>query len=248
MGLGKAIKEASPYLELYDSITQKQVHEIGIHGREPLNLPDDPWKAALAVKAAVAGELETARFPVTVGGEHSISLGAITAALDRYPKLTVLQLDAHADLRDEYQGSRFSHACVMKRVADTGAHFVQAGVRSMSYEERQWLDQNHKDVISSRRIISDNNAISTIVDQLNHDLYLTLDLDVLDPSEMPATGTPEPGGISYQHIIALVLAIKAANKNVVGFDVVELAPIPHLTHPQFLAASLIYTMIGAFNP
>ena len=242
----EAIRQVSPYIEFYDSIIGLETSTIGIHGREPLIMPDDPWKAALLVKAAVAQELETLRHPVMVGGEHSLTLGAVSACLERYPGLTVLQLDAHADLRDQYEGSKFSHACVMRRIADLGANLVQAAVRAMCREERDWLDQNRRGVISARSILRQNDWIEKIMASLSPHVYFSLDLDCLDPAEMPATGTPEPGGISYQHIIDLALAIRDSGKQVIAMDMVELAPIPGLRHPDYLAAQLLYNLIGAF--
>ncbi|HUT52016.1 MAG TPA: agmatinase [bacterium] len=241
-----AMLAASPYIEFYDSILGRETFKLGIHGREPLVMPADPWQAALKVKAAVAPELETLRRPVVVGGEHSLSLGAVSACLERWPDLAVLQLDAHADLRDEYGGSRFSHACVMRRIAELGAKFVQAGVRALSIEERQWLDAERRDFISARAIVRGGGWVESVIGALSDHVYLTLDLDCLDPSEMPATGTPEPGGISYHHILDLALALAASGKEVIGMDMVELAPIPGLFHPDYLAAQLLYTLIGAF--
>lgn len=240
-----AIQAASAYIELYDSILEREVCRAGIHGLDPPAMPDDPSKAALAVGAAVKKELENSRFPVVVGGEHSLTSGAVRSALEAYPDLTVLQLDAHADLRDEYLGTKFSHACVMRRVADLGVPLVQAGVRSMSTEERQWLNEEGRGVISSRYILGNPDWINTIISSLSGHVYLTLDLDVLDPSEMPATGCPEPGGISYQHIIDLALALLDSGKQVVAMDMMELAPIPGMHAPDMLAASLLYTLIGA---
>jgi agmatinase len=242
-----AVREASPHIELFDNTLQKHVYKVGIHAKNPLPLlPMEPWNAALAVKNAVVPELETARFPVVVGGEHSVALGSIMACYERFPDLTVLQLDAHADLRDEYNHEKFSHACVMRRVSELGAKFVQAGVRSMSGEEKEWLEMERREVVSARYVLDNGDWTKKIIEQITGTLYITLDLDVLDPAEMPAVGTPEPGGIRYHHIIDLVLAVMRAGVRVVGFDVVELAPIQGIRHPEFLVASLIYTMIGAF--
>lgn len=241
-----AIFEASPYIEFYNPILDSEPYLTGIHGVEPLRFPDDPEKAVLAVKTAVVRELETGRHPMVIGGEHSLTAGAVKACLEAYPALTVLQLDAHADLRDSYEGTPFSHACTMRRVAELGADFVQAGVRAVSKEEHDWLDGQGRAVISSRYIRVSEDWTDLVMKKLSDQVYLTIDVDVLDPSEMPATGTPEPGGISYHHLIDLVLALKESGKQVVGADLMELAPIPGLTHPDFLCASLAYTMIGAF--
>ncbi len=241
-----AIFAASQYIELYNCVLGFEAHKIGIHGLRPLALPDDPRQATLAVKAAVARQLESARAPVMVGGEHSLTLGAVDACLDRYPDLSVLALDAHADLRDQYSGTRHSHACVMRRIDDLGVNSVSAGVRSMSINERQWLDERGRDLIFARDVIENPDWIERALSLLSDRVYLTVDLDVIDPSQMPAVGCPEPGGISYYHLIDLILALARSNKQVVACDLMELAPIPGLNHPDYLAASLLYVMIGAF--
>jgi len=242
----QAIREVSHQIELYNPILEAEPYRTGIHGLPPLELPPDPERAVMAVKSAAVHEIETNRRTVLVGGEHSLTAGAVAAYREAYPSLTVLQLDAHADLREEYEGSRFSHACVMRRVADLGVGFVQAGVRSLSGEERDWLADNGREVISSRYVLSRSDWIDRVISGLSECVYLTLDVDVLDPSEMPATGAPEPGGVSYQHIIDLVLALKGSGKQVVGFDLMEFTPVSGLHFPQFTCALLIYTMIGAF--
>lgn len=242
----RAILEASPYIELYDSVTEKDVYKFGIDALPALEMPSDPSQAARKVKRALGSVLESGSAPVLVGGEHSLTTGAVEACLEKYPDLSVLQIDAHADLRDAYEGSRHSHASVMRRIADLGVPFTQAAVRSMSREEREWLDDNGRDVVSSRRIRTEPEWAGEAAGPLTKSIYLTLDLDALDPSEMPATGCPEPGGISYHDIVDLVMFLKYTHKRVVAFDVMELAPVPGLHHPQYLAASLIYTMIGAF--
>jgi agmatinase len=243
-----AIREASPYIEHYNLILGSEPYRIGIHGVEPLILPADPWQAALTVKTAAMRELETARHPVMVGGEHSLTLGAVAAGLEGFPTLSVLQLDAHADLRDEYEGSKFSHACVMRRVAELGAPVTPVGVRAMSREERDWLDGQGREVISAREIRQDPGWTGRAIAALSDYVYVSLDVDVLDPGQMPATGCPEPGGLSYDQIVDLTLALAASGKQVIGLDLMELAPIPGLVHPTYLAASLLYTMIGAFFP
>ncbi len=242
----EAIRAASEYVESWSTVLESEPFRIGIHGRKPLSMPEDPWQAALKVKAAVGEEMETGRRPVTVGGEHSLTVGPVSAALERYPQLSVLQLDAHADLRDEYTGTRFSHACVMRRIAELGAGFVQAGVRSMSAREKQWLADNNREVITVRQIREDPAWIEAALQGLSSQVYLTFDVDVLDPSQMPGTGAPEPGGIFYDQAIDLVLALRDSGKEIIGLDMMEFAPVPGLHHADFLAASLLYTMIGAF--
>lgn len=243
-----AILAASPYLERYESVLRREPYRVGIHVRAPLKLPADPAGAIAAVETAVAETLASGRRPVVLGGEHTVTLGAVRACRDRYPDLSVLQLDAHADLREEYEGTPFSHACVMRRVAELPVPFVQAGLRAFSEEERDWLAARGQVPIHAREIVRSSAWIERCLAPLSGHVYLTVDVDVLDPSEMPATGTPEPGGIGYHHLLDLVLGLAASGKEVVGFDLVELAPLPGLHHPQYLAASLVYVMIGAFFP
>ena len=241
-----AIHEASPNIELYDADLDSEPYLVGIHGLSPLNMPQNAEKAVNIVYKAVSNELNNNKTPVTVGGEHSLTCGAVKACLEKHPDLTVIQLDAHADLRDEYENEKYSHACVMRRIADLGAGFVQAGIRSMSKEEKDWLDQNNRKIISSKHILENKNWTKKAIEDLSDNVYLTLDVDVLDPAYMPSTGTPEPGGISYYHAVDLILAISKSGKNVVGMDMMELAPVRCLHHANFLAAKLLYLMIGAF--
>jgi len=242
----EAIFQASPQLELYDSLLMSEPFRVGIHGLPPLALRDPPEAAQAEVERAVARELAEDKRPVLVGGEHSLTAAAVKACRSFYPELSVLQLDAHADLRDEFGGTKFSHACVMRRVAELGVDFVQAGVRSLSSEERDWLQGEGRAVISAREILHDPGWIERVLAGLSEAIYLTLDVDVLDPSEMPATGAPEPGGLSYHHLIDLTLAIRKSGKRVAALDLMELAPVAGLHHPDFLCARLLYTMIGAF--
>jgi len=242
----EAIRRASRYIEPWHAALGSEPYRAGIYGRGPLAMPEDPWQAALKVKAAVGEELETGRRPVTVGGEHSLTVGAVSAVLERYPSVSVLQLDAHADLRDEYEGTGFSHACVMRRLADLGADFVQAGIRSMSAPEKEWLIDNNRKVISPREIRENSDWTGTVIEGLKNQVYITFDVDVLDPSQMPSTGTPEPGGLYYDQILDLVLALKDSGKEVVGLDIMELSPIAGLHHADFTAATILYAMIGAF--
>ncbi len=242
----EAARRASQNIELYSAVLDAEPAKVGIHGRPPLHMPEDPERAVMAVKSAVVQELETGRRPVLVGGEHSLTAGSVKACLENYPSLTVLQLDAHADLRDTYDGSPFSHACVMRRVHELGARFVQAGIRSMSIEEKEWLQKEGRDLVYASDIRAGRGWVKRTLDSLSEVIYVTVDVDVMDPSEMPATGTPEPGGVSCSHLVELFLCMRESGKQVVGFDLMELAPVPGLHFPDFTCASLIYNMIGAF--
>ena len=182
--------------------------------------------------------LEKQKFPVLLGGEHSVSIGAFEAMANRYDNLTILQLDAHSDLRDEYEGSRYNHACVMARAKEY-APIVQVGVRSMDTAEKKNMDFGR--VFFAHDICGWSTAdwIEQVIPKLTENVYLTIDLDVFDPSIMPATGTPEPGGLGWYDVIALIRAA-CSQRNLVGFDIVELCPHEHLWASDFLAAKLLY--------
>lgn len=236
-----AICVASKHLEAYDIETRTEVWRQGIGTDVPVQEQSSPEAMARAVELRVEQHLTQGRYPVVVGGEHSVSIGAIRAYAQRYPDLTVLQLDAHADLREGYCGSTYNHACVMARVK---AHcpIVQVGVRSMDASEVESIDPQR--IFYARHIVETDNSqwISQVVQQLSPRVYITLDLDVFDPSIMSSTGTPEPGGLLWYPVLALLRAVCAA-RDLVGFDVVELCPDPANRACDFLAAKLIYTLL-----
>jgi agmatinase len=192
------------------------------------------------VRHRIAEYLEDDKFTVVIGGEHSVAVGAIRAYAKRYPKMTVLQLDAHADLRPEYHGSKYNHACVMARVREV-CPFVQVGVRSMDIAEREFVVPEN--MFYAEQIVGRDDWIKKVVSRLSDDVYITIDLDALDPAIMPSTGTPEPGGLGWYETLALLRAV-AEKKNVVGFDVTELCPTKDNHAPDFLAAKLIYKLLG----
>ncbi len=179
---------------------------------------------------------------VMLGGEHTISIGAVRAFKEKYPSLSVLQLDAHADLRDSYQENKFSHACVMRRIAEF-CPFVGVGVRNLSAEENAFVQENKIDLFFSHEMRDNRRWKEQVIEKLGSEVYLTLDLDVLDPSIMPAVGTPEPGGLLWYETLGFLKEL-TEKKNVVGCDVVELCPIPGMVAPDFLAAKLVYKVIG----
>lgn len=194
--------------------------------------------------------------PMVLGGEHSISYGVVKALKKRHKDLSVLQFDAHADLMDEYEGSRFSHACVMRRILDLGVPVVQVGIRNMNKEIEEYLMKNKKQAknVFFANEVSKENArfpfapgippLAKILSGLTKNVYLSFDLDTFDPSIMPAVGTAEPGGLLWNETIKAIETI-SKKVNIVGADVVELAPIPGLEAPNFLAAKLVYKIILA---
>lgn len=238
-----AILEASCNMELYDEEIEAETYRAGIHTMEPLEAVASGPEGMLArIEEAVSGVFELGKIPVMLGGEHSITLGAVRAARKRYPKLSVLHLDAHADMRMSYQGTPYSHACIGRRMIEL-CPVVQAGIRSMSVEEAAYLRKRRLPVYSAAAIRQDRAWIGKLMRQLSRDVYITVDLDAFDPAVMPATGTPEPGGMLWYDVLDLLREV-CRKKNVIGFDLVELAPIPGMVAPDFLAARLAYRMMG----
>jgi agmatinase len=238
-----AILDASAHMELYDEELWRETYQAGIH-TFPCLEPDarGPKEMIETVHQKTAEIILAGKIPVTLGGEHSISFGCVRAVKEKYPSLSVLQLDAHADLRADYQGSPYSHASVARRIAEC-CPLVQAGIRSMSAEEAAFLHAGSVRSFSADYILEDQGWCETISGHLEGDVYISVDLDVLDPAFMPSTGTPEPGGIAWKDLLCLIRTV--SNKcRIRGFDVVELSPIPGLVAPDFLAAKLIYRMMG----
>jgi len=239
-----AILEASGHMELYDEELHRETYLSGIFTRPALEADaGGPEAMTASVRQAVSDILAyDGKIPVILGGEHSISFGAVQAMRGRFPKISVLQLDAHADLRNEYQGTPFGHASVGRRISEV-CPLVQAGIRSMSSEEAAFLAEGRVKSFSADYMLEYPGWCEKICEHLQGDVYLTVDIDVLDPSIMPSTGTPEPGGISWKDLLRLVQKVSSRCR-VRGFDVVELAPIPGMIAPDFLVAKLIYRIMG----
>ena len=238
-----AILEASCNMELYDEEIEAETYRAGIHTMEPLEaVASGPEGMLGRIEETVTGVFELGKIPVMLGGEHSITLGAVRAARKRYPKLSVLHLDAHADMRVSYQGTPYSHACIGRRMIEL-CPVVQAGIRSMSVEEADFLRRRKLPSCSAAAIRRDRAWVEKLIRHLTRDVYITVDLDAFDPAVMPATGTPEPGGMLWHDVLDLLREV-CRKKNVIGFDLVELAPIPGMVAPDFLAARLAYRMMG----
>jgi agmatinase len=246
-----AIIQASRHMELYDMELRKENYQKpGIFTLKPLVVGSLSAEKMIAKVEKVYSDLVAKeKFAVMLGGEHSISYAADKPLRAKYPDLSVLQWDAHADLRDCWEGTQFSHACAMRRFYDHGKKIVQVGVRSMSNEEAQFIKKNKlvENIFSPEKFgqtkIEKAKTIKQILSRLSQDVYITVDLDGFDPSVLPATGTPEPGGLYWQDFLDLARAVFQA-KNVVGCDVVELAPIKGQPVSDFLAALVAYKMIG----
>lgn len=236
----EALIAASANMELYDIETDSEVYKEGIFTDKFIDSNLSPEELVNAVNDKIKKYIADGKFTVLIGGEHSVSIGAIAAYSDKYDDFCVLQLDAHSDLRDEYEGSKFNHACVMAR-AKENAKIFQVGIRSMDSIE---LDQMDKDcVVFAKDIQKNKDWIKEVVEKLPSHVYITLDLDVFDPSIMPSTGTPEPGGLLWHEVLDLLREV-IRQKDVVGCDVVELCPSEHNKSPDFLAAKLIYKILS----
>ncbi|MBN2138220.1 MAG: agmatinase [Sedimentisphaerales bacterium] len=235
----EAVIEASGNMELYDIETGSEVYKHGILTDEPVERDLFPEDMVQVVRQRVQKHIDRGRFPVVIGGEHSVSIGAVQAQAENNDELCVLQLDAHADLRDKYEGSKYNHACVMARIKEL-CPIVQVGIRSMSEEETAALDSSS--VFFARDIHNKTDWAGNVVAGLSDKVYVTIDLDVFDPSIMPSTGTPEPGGLYWYPVLSLLKTV-FAERDVVGFDVVELCPNSRNKAPDFLAAKLIYKLL-----
>ena len=235
-----AIIEASTHMELYDIETDSQVYQKGIFTAEPVDGDFLPEKMVEIVHKRIRDYIDNEKFAVVIGGEHSVSVGSVKAHTEKYSDITVLQLDAHSDLRNEYEGSKYNHACVMSRIAEM-CPVVQVGIRSMDISEKEYLDENR--VFFAENIHNCDNWIERVKSKLSEKVYITIDLDVFDPSIMPSTGTPEPGGLFWYDILMLLKEV-FDDKEVVGFDVVELCPNKNSKAPDFLAAKLIYKLLS----
>jgi agmatinase len=236
----EAIMNASVNLEFYDIETAAEVHKRGIHTIQPVLEKSSPESLVNAVYDKALQLLKENKFPVLVGGNHTISIGSVKAFSEHFRNLSVLQLDAHSDLRQMYEGSRFNHACTMARTLEF-APIVQVGIRSMSAEELPYVQKDR--IFYSHELYYDKNLYKRAIDKLTENVYITIDLDVFDPSVIPSTGTPEPGGPDYYELMHFLRDV-AKNKNVVGFDIVELCPSPSDKTPDFLAAKIIYQLLS----
>lgn len=239
-----AILEASTHMELFDEELEIDVSRIGFHTLEPLEaVASGPEAMVRQIQAYARKVIRAKKFPVLIGGEHTVSLGMARAIKEKYPNVSFLQLDAHADLRDSFEGTSWSHACVGRRLTELGP-LVQVGLRSLSREENSFLKKGRVTSFFWHRFPDFPDWVERVCRALSPEVDVTIDLDVLDPAVMPSVGTPEPGGFHWPELIQFLRRI-AREKTIVGFDVVELAPIPGFIAPDFLAAKLTYGFLGA---
>jgi agmatinase len=238
----QAIIDASQYLELYDTELDREISKVGIYTLpevQPIMSGPEPMVERVY---QIAGDLlDKGKLLAMLGGEHSLTLGTVKAYREKYPELSVLHLDAHADLRDQYQGTKYSHACVMRRVWEI-CPVVHAGIRSLSREEHEFLSKRKIEPFYAEASIGPDFATRGLP-TLSPQVYISIDLDVLDPAIMSAVGTPEPGGLSWQQVLELLRAV-ADSKQIVGFDIMELCPQEGPNACAFLAAKLAYKLMG----
>ncbi|MEE8417613.1 MAG: agmatinase, partial [candidate division Zixibacteria bacterium] len=240
----RAIISASRQVETYDNDFGNEPCQVGIATTGELERESSgPEAMMIKIEKAASEIIDDGKFLLTLGGEHSITSPLVKVYKDKFPDLSVLQIDAHTDLREEYQGSRYSHACVMSRVGEI-CEFVSVGIRGFCNSENERKAIRDGRIIESKVFHKNPDAVSLILSLLTDRVYITFDLDGFDPSVMPAVGTPEPGGLLWEEAIELIMAV-GRSKDIVGCDVVELAPIPGMIYPDFTAARLAYKLIGS---
>jgi agmatinase len=241
-----AILAASRNMELYDDELDAEIYkEVGIATVPAIDTMDGSLEEVIAeIFSAQCGFIDDGKLPVALGGEHSLTPPLVKAVAKKYKDLSVLQIDAHADLREAYQGNPNSHACAMRRVVEI-CPAVQVGIRSLSVEEANDIPRLRTKIHWAREIVHApvEGWIAKVLADLSHHVYLTVDLDGFDPSIIPATGTPEPGGLNWYQVTSLIRAV-ATHKKIVGMDFVELLPQPGDHASDFLAAKLVYKTLG----
>ena len=238
------ILKASHELETYDEELEFELcKEVGIATAKPIDFSNKFDLDAINLIYETTAELiKKEKFIVAIGGEHTISIGIIKAFSEKYPNLSILQFDAHSDLRQIYDGNRYSHACVMARVFEINKNIVQIGIRAQCKEEAEFIKQNKIKTFYAHRM-KNNNWYDDVIGSLSDDVYITFDLDYFDPSVMPAVGNPVPGGIGWDETLGFLKKL-CFDKNIVGFDVVELRPVAGFEHATFTTAFLINKILN----
>lgn len=231
-------------MEFYDEELDREPHAVGIATLAEIEIdPADVEAGLRRLESVVAEAAGKGLVPLTLGGEHTLTYAPVAALRERYPGLGVLQLDAHLDLRDSYQGTKLSHASVMRRIRELGIPTVAVGIRSVSREEADYVHAEKAPVYLAREIRARGLPVDEIVDSLPNPIYVTIDLDAFDPAYVPGVGTPEPGGLTWDEALRL-LRSAFERRQVVGCDIVELCPIPGQPASDFFAAKLANKLIG----
>lgn len=240
----EAIIEASRNMELYDEEIDAEVYRLGIHTLDESPTISPPERMIELLYARAHELVATSKFVVMIGGEHSITGPVVRAHAERYQNLSVLQIDAHADLRLRYDGTPHSHACVMRRITgDLGLPVVQCGIRSLSAEEARAIDELPTRIFWAKDIVGRTDWWAEAVEGLTENVYLTIDIDGLDPALVPHTGTPEPGGLGWYEVLGLIRTL-AHNRRIVGMDLVEYSHAEGHSASAFLCAKLIYKSLS----
>lgn len=240
----KAILDATSQVETYDIETQCEPYLCGIYAEKEIKA-DTSEQMLSQVREMTKLHLKNNKFPIILGGEHSVSIGSMDVVAENFPKLSVLQIDAHADLRADYKGSKYNHACAMHSISKK-VPLVQLGIRSLDVDEKEYV-KDKKNVFYAHKICDSSNLdwIDDVVKQLTDDVYITIDLDGFDPSVISATGTPEPGGLQWYPVLALLKKV-FQTKNIIAADIVELCPPlePYSSISAFTAAKLLYKLLA----
>jgi len=239
-----AVIAASRHVDEFDEELERECYQCGIATLDPLeinakgpeSMHEDIFRAARRIH-------RDGKFPLGLGGDHSISSALVRAAMAKHRKLSVLQIDAHSDLRDQFQGTPYSHASVMRRILDLGASIVPVGIRCFCGEEHRFMKRQGIRPVTARDCHADEDWIDRVLGDLGDTVYVTIDIDGFDPAYAPGTGTPEPGGLDWYQVTGL-LRLVASEKRIVAADIVEVMPIPGQVVTEFLAARLAYKLIG----
>ena len=240
----RAILEASRQVEFYDEELDLEPFRIGIATLAEISVDPLDYQASLDRLEGVTSKLaDSGAVPFTLGGEHSLTIAPVKALRERYPDLSVLQLDAHLDLREEYQGTKLSHASVMRRVRELGVPTVPVGIRSVAREEADYVHAEKAPVFLAREIRERGLPVEQILQSLRNPVYISIDLDAFDPAYVPGVGTPEPGGLTWEEGLRLLRAV-CERRQVVGCDLVELCPIQGQPASDFFAAKLANKLLG----
>ena len=236
----EAFLEASENMELYDIETDSEVYKQGIYLTDPITENSSPEAMVNEVHTITKDFIKRNKFVTLFGGEHSMSIGSIRAFNECFDDLTVLQIDAHADLRESYEGTKYNHACAVYEANQT-TNLVQVGIRSMDAIEKTLMDEEK--TFFAHDMVNDEYWMDKVIETMTDNVFITLDLDAFDPSIMPSTGTPEPGGLFWYETLEFLKQV-FEDKNVVGFDIVELCPNKNDKSSDFLAAKLYYKMLS----
>ncbi|MGB1104042.1 MAG: agmatinase [Crocinitomicaceae bacterium] len=236
----EAFLAASENMELFDIETDSEVYKEGVYLADPITEDASPEAMVEAVYEKTKSFIAKKKFVTIFGGEHSVSIGTIRAFNESFHDLTVVQLDAHADIRMSYEGSSCNHACAVHEASKT-TNLIQVGIRSMDVSEKKWM--NMEQTWFAHELQDEEYWQDAAIDQMTENVFITIDLDCFDPSILPSTGTPEPGGLKWYETLEFLKRI-FAEKNVVGFDIVELCPNETEKSSDFLAAKLYYKMLS----